>query len=330
MPSKIRWGILSTGNIARQFASGLALHPEAELVAVGSRTEASAAEFAAQFGVARHYASYTALAQDPDLDVIYVATPHNLHCENTLLCLQAGKAVLCEKPFAINAAQTQAMIAEARQRKLFLMDAIWTRFLPIMVKLRHLLADGAIGEVRQLQADFSFRTAFDPHSRLFDPALGGGALLDVGIYPLSLASMIFGPPSEIRSLAQLGQTGVDEQSAMLLGYPQGELALISAATRTPGPQVAHILGTEGRIEIPRRWWMPERMTLIRPDHEPEEFHLPIEGNGYQYEAAAVHHSLQHGQLENAIIPLDETLSLMQTLDSIRAQWGLVYPMEQEN
>src|SRR5215216_7626821 len=199
--TKTRWGILGTGNIASQFARGLVALDDAELVAVGSRTAESAEAFGERFSAPRRHASYAALASDPDVDAIYIATPHPLHHDNTIMGLEAGKAVLCEKPFAINAGQAQAMIATARERGVFLMEAMWTRFLPHMVRLRELLAAGAIGEVRMLQADFGFRTSFNPQSRLFDPALGGGALLDVGVYTISFAQMILGEPDRVTGLA---------------------------------------------------------------------------------------------------------------------------------
>ncbi len=209
---------------------------DAKLVAVGSRTAESAQRFAERFQVPHAHSSYEALANDPNVDIVYISTPHALHYDNTMLCLQAGKAVLCEKPFAINAREASEMIATARERKLFLMEAIWTRFLPSMVRLRELLADNAIGDVRMLQADFGFRTNVDLQSRLFDPALGGGGLLDVGVYCVSLASQLFGTPDRIIGLAEIGTTGVDEQGAMLLGYPGGQLAVLSTAIRTTTPQ----------------------------------------------------------------------------------------------
>src|SRR5688572_13717091 len=266
--TKTRWGILGTGNIASQFARGLAELDDAELVAVGSRTAESAETFGERFSVPHRHGSYAALANDPDVDAVYVATPHPLHHDNTIMCLEAGKAVLCEKPFAINAGQAQAMIATARERGLFLMEAMWTRFLPHMVRLRELLAAGVIGEVRMLQVDFGFRTSFNPKSRLFDPALGGGALLDVGIYTTSLTSMIFGTPERVTGMAHLGETGVDEQSAMLFGYSGGRLALVSQAIRTNSPHEALLLGTTGKIRVHSSWWKATTITLSvdgRPD-----------------------------------------------------------------
>jgi predicted dehydrogenase len=328
MADKIRWGILGTGIIARKFATGLKTASGAELAAVGSRVQTTADQFGDTFGVLRRHASYEALANDPEVDVIYVSTPHSLHKANTLLCLEAGKAVLCEKPFAINAAEATAMINLARQKGLFLMEAMWTRFLPSVIKVRQLIADGAIGEVRMLMADLGFRAEFDPKHRLFDPALGGGALLDVGIYPVSFASMILGAPVQVTSLAHLGATGVDEQSAMLLRYDQGQLAVIASAVRTDIPSEAVIMGTTGRIRVHAPIYCPVRLTLSRPEQGDEVIDAPMEGNGYNYQAVEVMNCLRTGKLESEIMPLDETLAIMKTMDQIRAPWGLKYPTEE--
>lgn len=327
MAEKTRWGIIGTGNIASQFARGLASLPDAQLVAVGSRSQESANAFGALFDVPRRYPTYGELAHDPDVDAVYVATPHSLHMENTLTCLEAGKAVLCEKPFAINAEQAAAMVRAARERGIFLMEAMWTRCLPLMVRVRELLAAGVIGEVRMVMADLGFRTQYRPTGRLFDPHLGGGGLLDVGVYPVSLASMVFGAPTRVAGLAHLGETGVDEQSAVVLGYDGGRLAVVASAVRTNTPQEAHLLGTEGRIHIHYPWWMPKALTLYRSGRAEEVLTLPFEGNGYNYEAAEVARCLRAGLRESELMPLDESLSIMRTLDQIRAQWGLKYPME---
>lgn len=324
---KIRWGILGPGGIARQFAAGLQLLPDAELVAVGSRTQEGADRFADEFAVPHRHSSYAELAANSNVDVIYIATPHSQHAENALLCLQAGKAVVCEKPFTINATQAETVIALARRERLFLMEAMWTRFLPVMVKVRELLHAGVIGELRMLHADFGFRTEFDPSGRLFAPELGGGALLDVGVYTVSLASMLFGTPDRVVGLAHLGQTGVDEQSAMVLGYPGGQLAALSVAVRTATPQTATIMGSEGMIQIPTPWWRPTQINLLRAGKPAEVIDLPFAGNGYNYQAAEVMRCLRAGLLENEIMPLDETLAIMQTLDRLRAQWELRYPGE---
>ena len=320
---ELRWGILGTGNIAAKFAKGLRAVPDSELAAVGSRTASTADSFAAEHGARRAHPTYEALAADDDLDAIYVATPHVLHHENTLACIAGGKAVLCEKPFAMNAREAEEMVAAARAAGTFLCEAMWTRFLPGTRRVRELLASGAIGEPRQLECDFGFRTDFNPESRLFDPALGGGALLDVGIYCVAYARMVFGAaPAEIHSAAHLGETGVDEQSAYLFRYDSGALARMSSATRTQTAQRATISGTEGSIEIPGFWHAQEVIVNGETESHP---HL---GNGYSHEAVAVAEALAADKTECAEVPLDETLEIAGTLDEIRAQWGLSYPADE--
>jgi predicted dehydrogenase len=262
------------------------------------------------------------------VDAVYIATPHTLHHENALGCLAAGKAVLCEKPFTINARQAEEVIGLARKKKIFLMEAMWTRFLPIFVKVRALLAERAIGEVHQVQADFAFRADFDPKGRLFNPALGGGALLDIGVYPVSLASMVFGEaPRRIASLAVLGGTGVDEQSAAVLEFSAGRLAVISFSLRFTSPQEACIIGTDGQIRIHRPWWHADTITISRAGRGDETMTMASLGNGYPHEAVEVMECLRGGKTESRVMPLDETLHIMQTLDAIRAEWGLKYPGE---
>jgi predicted dehydrogenase len=324
----MRWGILGTGRIGREFAAGLRDTPTAETLAVGSRTETSARDFASSFGIVRYYGSYAELASDPDVDVVYVATPHPFHEANAALCLEAGKHVLCEKPMTVNAAQAERLIALARDRDLFLMEGMWTRFFPLMERVRYLLSSGAVGEPRLLNVDFGFRAPFDPCQRLFNPDLGGGALLDVGVYCVSLASMIFGPPDRVTGLAHLGETGVDEQSAAILEHSQGHISTFSIATRTATPQEATIAGTEGRIRIHPEWWKPTLMTLSRSGKSDETIEVPHTGNGFPHEAAEVMRCIRSGARESDVMPLRETLSIARTMDELRRQWGLVYPGEQ--
>lgn len=324
---KIHWGILGTGAIAKKFAAGLAIIPDAELAAVGSRSRETAVAFAEQFGVARAHEGYEALAQDANVDVIYIATPHVFHQEHSLLCLENGKAILCEKPFTINKQQAESVFAAARQRNLFVMEAMWSTFLPALEMLRKLLKDGIIGEVRLITADFGFRGNLDPEHRLYNPALGGGALLDVGIYPLALAQMILGKPTKISSMAHIGKSGVDEQAGMLLGYEKGELALLHTAVRTETVQEAVIMGTEGRIKLHHPWWAASKLTLAQPGMPKQVIEVPYEGNGYNYEATAVMDCLRAGEIEHELMPWSTTLALQETMDAIRAQWGLRYPME---
>ncbi len=327
MYETIRWGIIGTGNIAKKFATGLTALPDAELVAVGSRNQATADVFGDQFNVPRRHPSYAALAADPEVDAVYISTPHPFHKPNSLLCLEAGKAVLTEKPFTMNAREASEVIDFARDRQIFLMEAMWTRYIPIMVRLRELLADGVIGEPRMLTADFGYRARVNPQGRTFAKELGGGALLDVGIYPLSLSSMIFGTAERVTGMAHLGETGVDENSAMILGYPGGALGVLTTAIRTSTPHIAIINGTEGRITVHSPWWVPQRMTVEIFGKETTEIHMPIVGNGYNYEAAEVARCLRARLLESDVMSLDETLEIMETMDEIRAQWGLTYPMD---
>ena len=324
----IRWGIIGTGAIAHHFARGLQAVPDAELVAVGSRSIDTANTFADTFAVPRRHGSYAELAADPEVDVVYVSTPHQDHVASTLLCLEAGKPVLCEKPFAINVGEARQMVEKARERNLFLMEAMWTRFRPAMVKVRELLASGALGDVRFLSANIGWKSKFDPEFRLYNPELGGGALLDGGVYPVSFASMVLGPPSAIASVASLGETGVDEQEAIALAYPTGAVASLGVTIQASPVSIGLILGTEGRIEIHHDWHRPEALTFTPYGGEAQRFDYPqTEGNGYQYEAIEVARCLREGLLESPVMPLNETLQIMMTMDTLRDQWGVRYPME---
>lgn len=323
----IRWGIIGTGAIAGRFAEGLKLAPGAALVAVGSRQQQTAEAFGDRLGIPRRYGSYQALAEDPEVDVVYVATPHPMHADATVLCLSNGKHVLCEKPFALNATEAERMVAAARANDRFLMEAMWTRFRPAMVKVRELLATGAIGEVRMVTAELSWRAIFDAENRLFAPGLGGGALLDCGVYPISFASMVMGPPREVTGLATLGETDVDEQAGIVLKSENGALAVIAISIQTNGPRTASILGTRGRIDLPFDWHRPETVILSPDGGEPQRFDLPHEGIGYHFEAIEVMARIRAGQWESEIMPLAETLAIQRTMDNLRAQWGIKYPSE---
>ena len=327
MSTRIRWGILGTGRIAGEFAEGLHHLEQAELTAVASRSQGTADAFAAKYGAGKAHGTYEALAADPDVDVVYIATPHTSHCENTLLCLDGGKHVLCEKPFAVNESQVRMMIAKTQEKGLFLMEAMWMRFIPLIRELRKRLSDGVIGEVRMIQADFGFRVDFAPERRLFSPALAGGALLDVGIYPIEFSGMILGAPTEIISMPTLGETGVDEQSAYILKHAAGQLSVLSSAVRTHTSQSAWIYGEKGRIHLAKQFWKASQMDIYREGKEPESVQCPYDGNGYQFEAREVGECLSTGRLESPVMPHSESIRLIQTMDRIRQQWGLKYPME---
>lgn len=325
--STIRWGIIGPGSIAKSFCRGVAVLPDHHVVAVGSRTQEKANTFGEEFNVPRRHGSYQALVEDPEVDAVYVATPHPYHKENSLQALNAGKPVLCEKPFTINERELREVVDAARAKKLFLMEGMWTRFFPLMYRVRELLRERAIGEVRMVQADFGFRTGFDPKGRLFDPQLGGGALLDVGIYVCSFSSMVLGAPDRVTGLATIGETGVDEQAAVVLGHPGGAVSLLFSAVRTNTPHMAFINGTEGRITIHVPFWKPERLTLTRTGKADELIELPMEGSGFNYEIAEVGRCLREGKTESDVMPLNESLSLMRTMDELRRQWGVRYPTE---
>jgi predicted dehydrogenase len=325
---KIRWGILGTGKIAQKFTEGLAALPDAELIAVGSRTQASADSFALQWKIPHAHGSYDRFVEDEAIDVVYIATPHPLHRENTVACLRAGKAVLCEKPFAMTAKEAQEMVAVAREKRILLMEAMWTRYFPAMEKVRSILLNGELGEVRLVQADFCFQPAFDPDGRLFNRVLGGGALLDLGIYPVSLASMVFGgSPLKIVSNARIGVTGVDEQASVIMEYPEGRQAVMTFGFLFDSPKEALIGGTTGCLRMNRPWWHPETLTWTKADGQEKQFTCKVTGNGYGYEAIEVMDCLRAGRLESPRMPLDESISIMNTLDVIRAQWGLCYPAD---
>ena len=323
----IRWGILGPGRIAHAFAKGLLEARGAGIAAVGSRDPDRAAAFAREYGVDRSYGRYEDLAADPQVDAVYIATPHVGHESHAVLCLEAGKHVLCEKPLAVNAARAKRMIAAARANDRVLMEALWTRFLPAMVHVRSLIGNGIIGEVRMVQADFGFRAEIDPASRLFAPELAGGALLDLGIYPLNLAFMVCGEPFEIHTTANLGATGVDEESAILLRHRGGRLSVLSCALRVETPREAHILGTRGRITLRCPWWGASRVSLHLRDRDREDFEFPLRGAGYTYEAEAFMDLIRSGERESDIMPLDESLAVIRTMDAIRSRWGLSYPGE---
>lgn len=327
MMDKINWGIMATGWIAHKFVQGLKLLPDAVIGAVGSRSLETARQFANQYDIPKAYGSYEELARDPDVDIVYVATPHPMHHDNALLCLRAGKAVLCEKPFAMNKKEAEEVIDYARKADLFLMEAMWTRYLPAIVKVREWIARGSIGQVLMLKADFGYRTPWKPEGRLLNPALGGGALLDVGIYPVSFASMIFGSqPDAVKTMACLGETGVDEQFSALFSYGNGKMANLTGALRTDLVDDAWIFGSEGMIHIPDFFYAKGARLLVK-EKDPVTFGPVFEGTGYQYEAREAMDCLRGGRRESPLMTLDETLAIMGTMDAMRVAWGLKYPCE---
>ncbi|MCJ8008606.1 Gfo/Idh/MocA family protein [Lederbergia wuyishanensis] len=321
---KIKWGIMGPGNISRKFASDLVQSENAELVAVASRTEGKAAAFASEFNIPRSYSNYDEFVQDPELEIVYIGTLHPQHKECVLQCLNAGKAVICEKPFTMNAEEAEELIKAARENNTFLMEAMWTRYLPAVVKAMNWIKEGKIGEVNMLTANFGFNAGWNPGSRLLDKKLGGGAMLDAGIYPISFASLIFGTqPTNIKSSAHIGETGVDEWFSALFEYGNGKTAMLNAGIRLNLANDAYIYGTEGYIHLPN-FLFGAGAYLHRPGSEVEGFKDERNQHGYIYEAEEAMKCLREGKIESSIMPLDETYDIMKTMDTLRKQWGLDY------
>jgi predicted dehydrogenase len=320
-----RWGILATGHIAGRFAEDLRLVPGAELVAVGSRTLESARRFAERHGARRAYGSWAELAADDEVEAIYVATPHAAHHAAAMACLAAGRAVLVEKPFTLDLATSTELVETARARDVFLMEAMWMRTNPLILRVRQLVADGAIGRVTSVSADFGVAGPFPPEHRMRARALGGGALLDLGVYPVSLAHLLLGVPQHVRAWAKLSPEGVDENTGIVLGYDSGAVATLSCGMIGQTPLVAAITGTAGRIELPAPFFRPPAALLHRAGADPETIPADLTGGGYQYEAAEVQRCLAEGLRESPLVPHSATLEVMALLDTIRAQIGVDYP-----
>jgi predicted dehydrogenase len=310
----LRWGIMGTGGIAGAFAEDLKLTGSGVVAAVGSRTAESARAFAEQRGIPTRHGSYEALANDPDVDIVYVATPHPLHHGNARLALEAGKPVLVEKPFTMNAEEARDLVALARERDLFLMEAMWTRFLPHIRHVRELLP--SLGDVVTVTADHGQWFAEDPAFRLFAPGLGGGALLDLGIYPVSFASMVLGAPDRVAAMVTPAFTGVDAQTSMLFGYASGAQAVLSCTLSAVSPTTASIVGTDARIEIDGPFYAPASFTLIPREGERSRFEYLDEGRGLRHQADEVARLLAAGETESALMPLDETVAIMTTMDRV--------------
>ena len=357
MSKTIKWGILGTGYIAKEFATGLSFVTGGELWGVASRSLDKAEAFINEFGGTKSYNSYEALAADPEIDVVYIATPHHRHKQDCILCLEANKAILCEKPFAINHDEAKEIIELARQKQLFCMEAMWMRFIPSITKVKSIIDSGQIGEVTTLTADFGVPTYYNPDNRFFNKDLGGGALLDRGVYTLSLAIMLFGEPLDFSTQAGIGETGVDEQSALILRFAGGKLAILHSSLRTYTSNEATISGTKGKITLQQPFYRSDKISLVQFEQpsEPTSYSSnsglktlikqnptlkniyyklealksvvksdtilePYEGNGYNYEAAEVVRCLQKSQIESSVMPWNETLLTMKLMEEVAGEW----------
>ena len=325
MSREIRWGVVGPGRIAQSVMGDFAHVEGARPVAVASRSADRAEAFAQQHGLERAYGSYAELFADPDVDAVYVATPHGQHHAVATQALRAGKPVLLEKPVTCSAAAARDLVGVARESGTFLMEAMWTRFQPTVVALRELLADGAIGDVRTVTADLGFRAPFDPENRMWDPAKGGGALLDLGVYPVSFAQMLLGAPSTVQVTGALASTGVDAEAALLLGWPGGQQALLSVTIVATPPSSARIVGTHGWIDLDPPTYRPSRLRVHRDGaDEPEVVELPGAGSGYVEQFAHVQQCLAQGLTESPVMPLDDTLAVMDVLDAALEHLGAVH------
>ena len=321
-----RWGIIGPGRIAAQFADGMALVDDGVITAVASRSRDRAEAFAARYGIPSAYGDARELFDDADVDVVYVATPHSRHAADTIAALDAGKPVLCEKPLALSARQAAEMVDRARERGLFLMEAMWTRFLPAYVALRDLLAEGRLGEPLVVEADFGFRVQVIPDHRLFDRALGGGATLDLGVYPVQLCSLVLGTPDGVTASGSVGTTGVDELVAAALHHPGGQLGVVKAAIRVSLSCTARISCADGWIDIPAFMHRPSYL-VVNGSSGAQRIDAEFDGEGLRFQVHEVHRCLAAGLTESAVMPLDETLQIASTLDAIRAPLGVTYPGE---
>ena len=326
MPQEpIRWGVLATGGIAATFTEDLLTLDDAEVVAVGSRTPETAQAFADRYRIPRAHGSWAGLAADPDVDIVYVATPHSAHHAAAALCLDAGKAVLCEKPLTLDAGQAEDLFRRAEASGVFFMEAMWTRTVPAILKMAEMVRSGVIGEPRLVTADFSTAFKAGPEHRVRAPELGGGALLDLGVYPLALARLVFGEPSVVQAAATLTPEGVDDTTAVTLVHPGGGIAALTCSISADGTWSATVAGTEGRIEFGRHFTSPSGFSVFRHDDLVERVEAPFLAKGMVHEAIEAQRCLRAGLQESPLAPWAETLGVMRTMDEVRAQLGVVYP-----
>ncbi|MDR0416421.1 MAG: Gfo/Idh/MocA family oxidoreductase [Propionibacteriaceae bacterium] len=324
----LRWGVLGCGQVARSVMTCLRRATKQKPVAVAARSAARAQSFAQEFEIPSSYGSYAELVADPDVDVVYIATVHSTHFDNAKLALEAGKPVLLEKAFTMNQAEARTLADLAASKGLFLMEALWTRFLPHMVELRNRINSGALGELRYAHADFGFRNDYDPATRFYDPAVGGGALLDRGVYPVSWVVGLMGLPEAVSGRAVLTPDGVDAQISAVLDYPsQSAQALVESALNVTTPQEAWAAGSDGMVRVRRPFWIPTVLEIHQAGRDVETWEHPVVARGYEYELAEVARQIAAGATESPAMPLRETVAIMGILDELRSQCGIKFPGE---
>jgi len=320
--SIVRWGVVGPGRIASKVVRDFPHVPGAEVVAVASRSAERAKAFATEHGIERVHDSYRAILEDDAVDVLYIATPHPQHRAVTLAALRAGKAVLVEKAFTVTPAATREIVELATETGVFAMEAMWTRFMPIVVRVRELVAAGAVGAVQAVQADLGVSAPVDPADRFYNPAIGGGALFDVGVYPISFAQMMLGTPVSVTAHGTLAPSGVDVEEAVLLGYPDGRSASLFASLRCPTPGQARVFGTAGWIDVLPRFHHPATLVLHRAGREPETVTLPPTGGGYTHELREVTECVAAGRPESAVMPLADTVTVQDLMRQVADQLGM--------
>jgi predicted dehydrogenase len=324
MEKKYRWGIIGAAHIAEKFAEGLKELPEAICYAIASRSQQKAEAFRKKNGFEKAYGSYEAMLKDPLVDIVYIATPNNLHFENTMMSLEAGKAVLCEKPFASNLSQVEQMIQKAKEKKLFLMEALWSRFLPSMQSFKQQMQKGAIGKPLLLEVDFGFKANYNPQSRLFDPELGGGSIPDIGIYPLFLALYLFGKPESVQVTSVAAPTGTDMTTSILLKHVGGEISVLTSSFAMRLETEAKLSGENGSLRLCRMFHIPTKLMIRKEEGEEQEIAVKSVGNGYNYEAEEVMECLNHGKTESQRMPFSFSLDLIQLLDEVEEKAKLAF------
>jgi predicted dehydrogenase len=325
MKKTYNWAILGCGKIARKFSNDLKLLPNARLYAVASRDAQKAEDFAAELGYEKSFGSYEEMVADQEVDIVYVATPHSHHCEHVLLCLRHGKAVLNEKAFALTLKEAKVMVETARSGGVFLMEAFWTRFQPSFIKTMEIIRSGELGALKVVRSDFAFNAPKDPVKRLYNVELGGGSLLDIGIYPVFAALSTLGKPEKIKVLATFADSGAEESIAMVFRYKGGELASLYSSFATNSFVTTEFNCEFGSVHMARRWMAPTTITVWHDDNREETFGFEQPGNGYQFEAAHVMECLDAGLTESNLLPLGFSLDMMETLDRIRQEAGIIFP-----
>ena len=324
MEKNIKWGIIGLGNIAHKFAADLLLVEGAQIKAVASRDSQKAIDFAQTYHAENAFSSYKELAEDPDIDIVYIATPHTFHYKNTMMCLRSGKSVLCEKAFGMNAKEVESMVSEARKQNVFLMEALWTRFIPATEKLLELVNQNTIGEIKHIRADFGFIADKNPERRLFNKKLGGGSLLDVGIYPVYLSLLLLGLPYEIIAKAQMTESKVDSFCAMLFDYPNGNKAILESSIESATRVEAYIYGNKGSIKMHKNFHHSKKLTIKLNGEESKTLQIDYIGNGYYHEIMEVMSCLRNHKIESSKMSHQMSLDLIGTLDKVRSKIGLTY------